>query len=58
MNIENIVSLNNLQTVQPIFLSCILMENNEILFCGKSLGFLTEEQIKKYGFILTTKEGA
>lgn len=40
-----------LQGVQPIYLQCLLMPNNEILFCGKSLGFITDEEIKKWGFI-------
>lgn len=40
-----------LQGVQPIYLQCLLMANNEILFCGKSLGFITDEEIKKWGFI-------
>ena len=49
--IQKIQNINDLSTVQPIYLECLLMANNEIIFCGKSFGFLTEEQIKKYAFI-------
>ena len=51
MEIKKIENLDDLQGVQPIYLNCILMANNEIIFCGKSLGVLTEEQIKKWAFI-------
>ena len=46
-----IKNLNDLSSIQPIYLECLLMANNEIIFLGKSLGVLTEEQIKKYAFI-------
>lgn len=49
--IKPIENINDLSTIQPIYLNCILMGNNEIIFCGKSLGFVTEEQLKKWGFI-------
>ena len=49
--IKQIENLDDLQGVQLIYLNCILMANNEIIFCGKSLGVLTEEQIKKWAFI-------
>ena len=45
--IQKIQNINDLSTVQPIYLECLLMANNEILFCGKSFGALTEEQIKE-----------
>lgn len=49
--IKNIENTNDLQGIQPIYLNCVLMKNNEVIFCGKSLGFLTEEQLKKWAFI-------
>ena len=49
--IKPIENINNLSTLQPIYLNCILMANNEVIFCGKSLGFLTEEELKKWAFI-------
>ena len=49
--IKQIENINDLLTIQPIYLNCELMENNEVIFCGKSLGFLTEEQLKKWAFI-------
>lgn len=49
--IEPINNINNLSTIQPIYLNCVLMSNNEIVFCGKSLGFVTEEELKKWGFL-------
>ena len=33
-----------------IKLECLLMDNNEIKFHGRSLGFITKEEIKKYVF--------
>ena len=49
--IKPIENIDNLSTIQPIYLNCVLMGNNEIVFCGKSLGFVTEEELKKWGFI-------
>lgn len=49
--IKNIENTNDLSTIQPIYLNCILMGNNEIIFCGKSLGFITDAELKKWGFI-------
>lgn len=49
--IKPIQNINDLSTIQLIYLECVLMENNEVIFLGKSLGVLTEEQIKKYAFI-------
>ena len=49
--IQTIQDIDNLQNIQPIYLECLLMANNEIIFLGKSYGVLTEEQIKKYAFI-------
>lgn len=49
--IKQIENTNDLSTIQPIYLNCVLMDNNEIIFCGKSLGFVTDEQLKKWGFI-------
>jgi len=51
MQIKKVEVIDDLDNIQPIYLNCILMENNEIMFDGKSLGFLTDEQIKKYVFI-------
>jgi len=31
-----------------INLECVLMDNDEIIFNGRSLGFLSKEEIKKY----------
>ena len=31
-----------------INLECVLMPNNEILFNGRSLGYLTDEEIKRF----------
>lgn len=45
-NIKNIENIDDLQSIQPIYLNCILMANNEIIFCGKSLGFITDEELK------------
>lgn len=50
-NIKNIENIDDLQEIQPIYLECLLMANNEIIFLGKSLGVLNKEQIKKYAFI-------
>lgn len=49
--IKNIENIDDLQGIQPIYLNCILMANNELIFCGKSLGFITDEELKKWGFI-------
>lgn len=49
--IKNIENTNDLSTIQPIYLNCVLMGNNEIIFCGKSLGFLTDAELKKWAFI-------
>ena len=46
--IENV---NDLSTIQPIYLNCVLMENNEIIFCGRSLGFFTREELEKWGYV-------
>lgn len=32
----------------PIKLQCLLMDNREILFNGRSLGWLSKEEIEKY----------
>jgi len=34
--------------VRNIKLSCVLMDNNEILFNGRSLGFFSDEEIKTH----------
>lgn len=31
-----------------VYLECLLMDNNEILFKGKSLGFFNPEDLKKH----------
>lgn len=49
--IKQIENTNDLSNIQPIYLNCILMDNNEIIFCGKSLGFVSDEQLKKWGFV-------
>lgn len=49
--IKPIENINDLSTIQLIYLKCVLMGNNEIIFCGKSLGFVTEEELKKWAFI-------
>ncbi len=50
-HIKQIENTNDLSGIQPIYLNCVLMGNNEVIFCGKSLGFVTDEQLKKWGFI-------
>lgn len=35
-----------------IELNCLLLENNEILFNGRSLGFLSENEKEKFVIIL------
>lgn len=49
--INKIQDINGLSTIQPIYLECILMGNNEVIFCGKSLGFVTDEELKKWGYV-------
>lgn len=49
--IKNIENIDDLQGIQLIYLNCILMANNELIFCGKSLGFITDEELKKWAFI-------
>lgn len=49
--IKRIESMNELSGIQPIYLNCVLTATNEIIFCGKSLGFVTDEQVKKWGFV-------
>lgn len=49
--IKNIENIDDLQGIQPIYLNCILMANNELIFCGKSLGFITDAELKKWGYI-------
>lgn len=39
--------------MKNINLNCLLMPNGEILFCGRSLGFFTEEELKKYATDIT-----
>lgn len=43
--------------MDSILLSCLLMDNNEIMFCWKSLWFLTNDQIHKYAFEQTQEWG-
>ena len=50
-HIKQIENTNDLSGIQSIYLNCVLMSNNEVIFCGKSLGFVTDEQLKKWGFI-------
>ena len=38
--------------IKLVNLNCLLMPNGEILFCGRSLGFLSEDEIKKYVTII------
>ena len=49
--IKPIENVNDLSTIQPIYLNCVLMGNNEILFCGRSLGFVTGEELEKWGYV-------
>lgn len=49
--IKQIENLNDLEAMQIVYLNCVLMANKEIIFHGKSLGFLTDEEIKKYVFL-------
>lgn len=34
--------------IKNIDLDCILMDNNEVLFCGRLITKLSPEEIKKY----------
>lgn len=49
--IKQIEKTNDLLSIQPIYLNCVLMSNNEVIFCGKSLCFVSDEQLKKWGFV-------
>lgn len=33
---------------KEIFLNCLLMDNGEVMFNGRSLGFLKKNEIEKY----------
>lgn len=48
--IKKIQKRNDLYSIEPIYLHCILMDNNEIIFNGKSLGVLTNEEIEKWAY--------
>jgi len=34
--------------MKPIKLECVLMDNGEVFFQGRSLGFLSKAEIKKF----------
>lgn len=34
--------------MEEIYLNCVLMNNNEVIFLGKSIGFVKDSDIKKY----------
>lgn len=38
----------NKKMIKLINLEVLLMDNNEIMFCGRSLGFLNKKEIEKY----------
>ena len=48
--IKKIKKRNDLYSIEPIYLNCVLMNNNEIIFNGKSLGFITEEELQKWAY--------
>lgn len=48
VKIKKVKSRKDLYFIEPIYLNCILMNNNEIIFNGKSLGFITEEELQKW----------
>jgi uncharacterized SAM-dependent methyltransferase len=39
-----------------ISLECVLMDNRELMFNGRSLGFLSEEEIKQFTTKLINNE--
>lgn len=45
------INLDDASTVQPIYLQCILMGNNEVIFHGRSLGFLKNDEIQNFVFV-------
>lgn len=49
--IKKIQNRKDLYCIEPIYLNCILMDNNEIIFNGKSLGFVSEEDLQKWAYI-------
>lgn len=48
--IKKIKNRKDLYSIEPIYLNCVLMNNNEIIFNGKSLGFITDEDIQKWAY--------
>lgn len=49
--IKKIKNRKDLYSIEPIYLNCVLMNNNEIIFSGKSLGFVTDEEIQKWAYV-------
>lgn len=61
MTMKPMIAKNKIQTtnkgahMKNINLNCLLMPNGEILFCGRSLGFFTKEEIAKYATDITAE---
>lgn len=49
--IKKVQSRKDLYCIEPIYLNCILMGNNEIIFKGKSLGFVSDEDLQRWGYV-------
>ena len=41
--------------MEVVKLECVLMDNKEIIFCGRSLGFVTDEEIENNIEVKPTK---
>lgn len=50
LKIRKIKNRKDLYCIEPVYLNCVLMNNNEIIFNGKSLGFVSDEEIEKWGY--------
>lgn len=49
--IKRIKKRSDLYQIEPIYLNCVLMNNNEVIFNGKSLGFVSDEDLQKWGYV-------
>lgn len=49
--IQKIQKRKDLYCIEPIYLNCVLMGNNEIIFNGRSLGFFTDEELQQWGYV-------
>jgi len=44
--IDNFKNRKRTSKMKVVRLECVLMDNKEIIFCGRSLGFVTDEEIE------------